>query len=235
MAKNPSTDSISEATQERAEFSGHKNAKGAAGYRDSLSGDGQTAIIQAEPSGFGRIRIGAAWDNITLSDAGFFSRLIKKITREGIDIDLGCLYEMKDGRRGCIQAFGDMFGDFDHVPFISLSGDERTGNASGDDEFMKINGKHWNEINRILIYVYIYHGQGDWSMIRPNITVSVGDEAPLLVVPQVRKSELSVCAIATLENTDDSIRITNHTEYFPGHAEMDRAYGFGLEWDDGRK
>lgn len=235
MAKHPSTDSLSEATRSRAEFSGHKGARGAAGYRDYLSEHGQSTIVPAITTGFGKIRIGAAWDNITLNNSGLLGKLVKKLKGEGIDIDLGCLYEMKSGSRGCLQAFGDMFGAYDFPPYISLSGDERTGDAAGDDEFIRVNGAHWNEISRILVYVYIYHGKGDWSAIKPKVTVTVGNDAPMIVVPKVRNSELSVCVIAMLENQGDSIKVTNHTEYFPGHAEMDRAFGFGLEWDDGSK
>jgi tellurite resistance protein TerA len=46
---------------------------------------------------------------------------------------------------------------------------------------------------------------------------------------------LGICAIAGLENVRNGIKLTNHTEYFPGHAEMDRAFGYGLEWDNGTK
>ena len=57
----------------------------------------------------------------------------------------------------------------------------------------------------------------------------------MVVVPDVHKDELAVCAITMIENVRNGIKLTNHTEYFPGHAEMDRAFGFGLEWDEGKK
>lgn len=235
MTKHPSTDSLVEATRSRTRFSGHGQAKGAAGYKECLSEEGQTSILYAPEGGFGKIRVGAAWDNIAVANTGMIGKLFKKITRQGIDIDLGCLYELQDGTRGAVQAFGGMFGKYDQAPYIFLSGDERTGNAQGDDEFIRINGRHWGDIKRLLFYVYIYHGTGDWSLIRPKISVAIAGEEPLLVVPKAEKSELAVCAVAMMDNAGGHIKLTNHTEYFPGHAEMDRAFGFGLQWDDGNK
>jgi tellurite resistance protein TerA len=192
-------------------------------------------MIEARPEGFGTIRIGAAWDNVVAQQSGLINKLLKKVTRQGIDIDLGCLYELHDGSRGCVQAFGEMFGSYDEVPFMRLSGDEKTGDASGDDEHIDVNGSHWEKVKRILVYVYIYHGEHDWAAIKPQIHVSIKDGNPMIVSPDVHNNELDVCAIAMIENAGGHIKLTNHTEYFPGHAEMDRAFGFGLQWDDGRK
>ncbi len=238
-----SQSSLIEASRSRARFSGHGNAKGAAGYRvladnpdcEFLSQSGQTSIINPREEGYGLIKIGAAWDNVKVAEAGFFDKLFKKVTKQGVDIDLGCLYELEDGTRGCVQAFGDMLGALSEPPYIALSGDERTGNADGDDEFIRIDGKHWNDIKRILLYVYIYQGAANWSEIKPQIQLSVPGEHPMVVTPDVQMSELAVCAVAMVENVRGGIRLTNHTEYFPGHAEMDRAFGFGIEWADGRK
>ncbi len=235
--------SMAEATRSRAKFSGHGRAKGAAGFKaavenpdcEFLSQSGQTSVINPREDGYGTIKIGAAWENIIVAESGFFNKLLKKATRQGVDIDLGCLYELEDGSRGCVQAFGDMMGAYETTPFISLSGDERTGDAEGDDEFLRINGHHWNKIKRILIYVYIYQGAGNWADIKPQIQLSIAGEHPMVVTPDVQISELAVCAVAMAENVRGGIRLTNHTEYFPGHAEMDRAFGFGIQWADGKK
>lgn len=239
-----STDSMSEASRNRAEFSGHGNAKGAAGYRPEneehvenlLNGFGETLIVQKPENGFDDIVIGASWDNIAVQESGFFGKLLKKATKQGVDIDLGCLYEMQDGTRGCLQAFGDMFGEYDAAPFIHLSGDERTGDKEGDDEGMHINGQKWDQIKRLVVYVYIYSAaEFNWENIRPKITIRIPGEQPLVVTPAIKKTDLPVCAVAGIENERGAIRFTNFGEYFPGHAELDRAYGFGLKWDDGHK
>ncbi len=240
---NSSIASLTEATRGRAKFSGHGNAVGAAGFKvladnpdcEFLSNSGQQSIIDAPAEGFGKIIVGAAWDNIVTKNTGLLKKLLKKATRQGIDIDLGCLYEMQDGTRGCIQAFGDMYGKYDANPFIMLSGDEKTGDASGNDEHIEINGTRWNDIKRLLVYVYIYHGEHDWAAIKPQIQITMKDHSPMIVTPDIHNNDLDVCAIVMIENVRGHIRLTNHTEYFPGHAEMDRAFGFGLEWADGQK
>lgn len=218
---------------------------GAAGYKEDfgdpdsefLSSSGQTAIINPRDESFGTIRISAAWDNIVVEQAkGLLNRFVKKtVQKKGVDIDLGCLYEMQDGTRGCIQAFGELMGDYIETPYITLSGDERTGDKPGDDEFLRVNGARWDQIKRILIYAYIYEGRASWGDIRPQMQVSIPGEHPMIVMPRVTKSELAVCAIATLENIRNGMRLTNHSEYFPGHDEMDRAFGFGIAWTDGEK
>ncbi len=242
-----SQDSLMEATRSRAKFSGHGKAKGAAGYVSDTDDDaygflgttGQHEIINPQKDGFEKIRIGAAWQNIIVEEAGFFGKLLKKATKQGVDLDLGCLYELQDGRRGAIQAFGEMHGSYNEEPYISLTDDDRTGDDDddddGEDEIIFVNGAKWPEIKRLLIYLYIYDGANDWAQIQPQIQIRVPGEKPMIVTLHTHKSELSLCAVAGLENVRNGIKLVNYTEYYPGHAEMDRAYGFGLEWADGEK
>lgn len=243
MSDIKSSESMRRATKSRANFSGRGNALGAAGYvnPDDVSGKydfikraGETMSFSAPEGGFPKIRVGAAWDVQKIKQKALFGLLnIKK--KVEVDLDLGCLYEMQDGRRGAIQAFGDMYGNFNEHPYIRLSGDERTGAAEGDDEFLTINGKHWPDIKRMLVYVYIYKGALDWAHVRPQIHVGVPGEQPLVVTLSSHMKGLGLCVIAGLENKRNGLLVTNYTEYFPGHEEMDRAYGYGLEWADGVK
>lgn len=245
--ENLSQDSLIEATRSRAKFSGHGRAKGAAGYVSDtddnayqyLGTTGQTDIFNPQEGGFGKIRIGAAWQNIVVQEAGFFGKMFKKVRKEGVDLDLGCLYELHNGERGCIQAFGEMFGSFDKPPYMKLSQDDRTGDDDddddGEDEILRLNGQKWPEVKRLLIYLYIYGGAQNWAQVRPQLQVRVPNEKPMIVQLHTYKSELSLCAVAGLENVRDGIKLTNYTEYYPGHAEMDRAFGFGIEWADGVK
>lgn len=240
----PSQSSIMDATKSRAKFSGHGAALGAAGYRvasdhpdncEFLEEPGGFVSINPQADGFQSIMIGATWDNMKVEKSGFFGKLLKKIQKVGVDLDIGCLYEMQDGTRGAIQAFGEKFGDFDGPPFISLSGDERTGDADGHDEYLLVNGQNWNEIKRILIYIYIYEGAPSWSEIKPQIVIDVPGENDLYVTLKTHNDSLALCAVGELENVRGGIRLTNRTEYFPGHSEMDRAFGFGLDWGEGSK
>jgi tellurite resistance protein TerA len=156
-------------------------------------------------------------------------------TSNGVDLDIGCLYELKNGKKGAIQAFGEMFGNHDEEPYIALSGDERTGETEGEDEVIRVNGKKWDEFKRIVIYVYIYGGADNWNEIQPQVQVRVPGERPLVVSLSAKRDEFDLCAVAGLENVRRGIKMTNFLEYFPGHAAMDRAFGFGLKWEDGEK
>ncbi|MCB9990360.1 MAG: Tellurium resistance protein TerA [Rhodospirillales bacterium] len=245
--ENLSQDSMIEATRSRAKFSGHGRSKGAAGYvsdtddnaYDFLGTTGQNEIFNPQEGGFGPIRIGAAWQPLTVEETGFFKKLFKKEKEQGVDLDLGCLYELQNGERGCLQAFGGQHGAYKQEPYISLSEDDRTGDDDddddGEDEVMMVNGPKWPEIKRMLVYLYIYGGANDWAQVKPQLQIRVPNEKPMVVTLHTYKSELALCAVAGLENVRNGIKLTNYTEYYPGHAEMDRAFGYGLQWADGEK
>lgn len=236
--------SIEEATKYRASFSGHGKSLGAAGYIDPhdqsgnvdfLGKRGDTLSISPPAEGFGDILIGAAWDHRVEKDTSFLGKLLRHKKSADIDLDLGILYELHDGRRGVVQAFGEMMGAYERAPYISLSGDERTGKTPGEDEFMHLNGAHWPDIKRVLVYIYIYKGALDWGSVTPQVHIRIPGSKPMVVTLSSHQKGLGLCAIAGIENVRNGLRVTNYTEYFPGHAEMDRAFGFGIEWEEGSK
>jgi tellurite resistance protein TerA len=237
-----SSDSLQEADRDRAAFSGHGPAAGAAGVSTEgevihaeLRRTGDTKIIDPREGGYGEIRIAAAWDDIRKEGKGLIGGLVSKLAVKRIDLDLGCLYELQNGERGAIQAFGGMHGTYAGPPYITLTGDKKKGNSFEEGEFILINGEKWNEIKRVLVYVYIYGSTVEWDLIKPQIGIRIPGGEQLLALPALHNSSLPVTAIVGLENVRNGVKITNYTEYFPGHAEMDRAFGFGIQWAEGRK
>lgn len=238
--------SINEANRYRVERSRHGGI-GAQGflspYDDQqagtfLSRPGETAIINPPADGIlPNFDIFVAWDNVEVEkETNLIKRLFKKkVIKAGIDLDLGCLYKFKDGTCGGMQAFGNQHGALDEPPYIFLSGDERTGDRTGPDEHILVNGAHWDKIEKILIYIYIYKGARNWAAVKPQIQVRVPGEEPMIVQLNAQKEEMSVCAVAGIESVRGGIRLTSYLEYFPGHAEMDRAFGYGLDWESGSK
>lgn len=242
--KKTSVEAIANASKSVADFSGHGASLGAAGYRvasdhpdncEFLGEPGQSIAMSPPKGGFESILVGVAWDNIHVQESGWFSKVFKKMRKVGVDLDIGCLYELQDGTRGSIQAFGEKFGEFYGKPYLSLSGDERTGDTEGHDEYILVNGKKWSEIKRVLVYIYIYKGAPKWSAIKPQVVIDVPGENDLYVTLGAHDDHLCLCAVGELENIRGGIKLTNRTEYFPGHEEMDRAFGYGLEWSDGEK
>ena len=110
-------------------------------------------------AGHGRIVCNLNWSSGASQPQkkGWFDGVLGGGSKKGIDLDLGCLFEMVDGHKGTVQALGNAFGSYDLPPYVHMAGDDRTGaNASG--EFLYINGNHLKQLHRICIYAFIYEG-----------------------------------------------------------------------------
>ena len=152
----------------------------------------------------------------------------------GIDLDLGCLYEMKDGEIGCVQALGNDFGSLSRRPWIALDGDDRTGsNAAG--ETLRVNGKMASKIKRILVYTFIYEGVANWQQADGVVTVKCPGSPDIIVRMDEYGSSKAMCAIAMLENINDTFSVEKLVHFFSGHKSMDKAYHWGLRWEPGSK
>lgn len=66
------------------------------------------------------------WSTGAPPKKGFLARLAAAAAPAGgVDLDLGCLYELADGSKGIVQALGNSFGALNTHPFIQLDGDDR--------------------------------------------------------------------------------------------------------------
>lgn len=228
--------SIIEANRTRNESSDQDDVLGGAGVKAKLQSlDREPIRINALKEGFPAIEIDLSWDRPEYKANNFLSLAKSAVTKEKADLDLGCLYELKDGQKGCLQAFGELYGSYDTAPYIQHSGDERTGESEGADESFTINGAHWNDIKRVLVYAYIYQGVENWNLIRSECMLRVGSHETVRLSLEAKKEVLPICALMTLENEDGHIVITRRAEYFRGHPALDRAYGYGIEWTKGEK
>ena len=152
----------------------------------------------------------------------------------GIDLDLGCLYELQDGEIGCVQALGNDFGSLSRRPWIALDGDDRTGsNATG--ETLRVNGKMASKIKRILVYTFIYEGVANWQQADGVVTVKCPGSPDIIVRMDEYGSSKAMCAIAMLENINDTFSVEKLVHFFSGHKSMDKAYHWGLRWKPGSK
>ena len=152
-----------------------------------------------------------------------------------IDLDLGCLYELKNGRKGTVQALGNAFGHLDHEPWIALDGDDRTG-ASAAGENLRINGAKIPEIKRVLVYTFIYEGAANWQTANGVVTLRYPGNEDIIVRMDAYNNARRMCAIALLENDGgDGFIVEKQVSFFDGHAQMDKAYGWGMRWVPGRK
>lgn len=198
----------------------------------SLDKQRPSVSLEKGAESFGEIKVNLNWQRGNQPE-GFLSGLLKGRNKE-VDLDIGCLYEMQDGRIGIVQALGNCFGDFNQEPFIQLMGDDRTG-SNQDGEWLRINGRHWHHVKRVLIYAFIYEGAPNWQATDGVVTLYVPGQPPIEVRVSEEGGKLPACAIALLENDSGSVRISRQVRFFKSQKPMDEAYRWGLRWTTGRK
>jgi len=152
----------------------------------------------------------------------------------GVDLDLGCMFEFKDGSKGIVQALGNHFGQLDRSPYIFLDGDDRTGSVSLGEN-LYINGKHWDQIKRVMVFAFIYEGVANWAQTNGRVSIKAPDQPEIEIRMDASGKDQNFCVIGMLENRNGSLNISKEVNYFNGHELADRHYGFGFKWRAGSK
>ena len=186
-------------------------------------------ISLEKPGGsFGKIRVNLNW-NQRPQGKGFLG-----LGSRAIDLDLGAFVEDQHGKVTAVQALGNSFGDYRYFPFVKLLGDDRSG-AVSDGEWIEINGDMWKEIHRVLIYAFIYEGAPNWADTDGVVRLMVPGQPEVEVRMNEFGSPLGMCAVALLTNVGGRIEVSREVGFHRGHALMDQAYGWGMQWRAGRK
>lgn len=189
-------------------------------------------LKKSNPVGLGEILVNLNWNSKPVKK-GFLSSLLGG--NSGIDLDLGCLYELKDGRKGTVQALGNAFGSLNQPPFVALDGDDRTG-ASAAGENLRINGNKIADIKRLLVYTFIYEGVANWQQADATVTIKYPGAEDIVVKMDTYNSTNKMCALALLENiNDETFSVEKIVQFYQGHRAMDQAFNWGLNWVAGRK
>ncbi len=190
---------------------------------------GQRVNLQKPEASKGEILINLNWSQ-PKKKGGLFAR-----KPQAIDLDLACLYELQDGRKGCVQALGKSFGSLSSAPYIALDGDDRSG-AADSGENLRVNSAKISEIRRILIFTFIYEGAANWQEADGIVTVKCPGSQDIIVRMDEYGSAKRTCAIALLENTGgESFSMEKIVRFYDGHEPMDRDFDWGLRWAPGRK
>ncbi|MDR6554993.1 TerD family protein [Paenibacillus qinlingensis] len=195
-----------------------------------LTKKGDKINLEKKSGNLGEILINLNWNQKPKEDIAFWID-----SPNGIDLDLACLYELKDGSKGLIQALGNTFGSLTREPFIALDGDDRTGSVK-TGENIRINGTKLAHFKRILIFTFIYEGVSRWSEADGLVTVKQNGGPDIIVKLDEHENDLPMCAIALIQNVnDETLSIERIVRHFKGHPEMDQAYNWGLRWVVGSK
>lgn len=191
----------------------------------TLDKPGQTVSLEKKGASFGEIVVNLNWSR---GRKGLFGG------GNAIDLDLGCLFEMADGRKGVVQALGNVFGSFAQPPYIALSGDDRTGDVS-QGETLRINGGQWTALRRIAIFANIYAGVPNWTQTDGVVTVTMPDQPPIEVRMTEGRNDRRLCGVVLIENDGGRLKATRIVDYFRDQQVLDEHLGWGLRWAAGRK
>jgi tellurite resistance protein TerA len=162
----------------------------------------------------------------------FFSFFQKS---KNIDLDLGCLFELADGTKGCVQALGNAFGNYNDPPFIALDGDDRTGESS-EGENLRINGGKIALIKRILVYTFIYQGIAHWQQVDGVVTIKYPGSQDIVVRMDEYNSSKTLCGVALLENkNNETFSVEKVVQFYDDQEYLDQAFNWGMQWKAGKK
>ncbi len=194
----------------------------------------KVSLEKKSAAGLGEILVNLNWNSKPLKQ-GFLSGLFGGGGSQAIDLDLGCLYELKNGQKGAVQALGNAFGSLNQPPYISLDGDDRTGAATAGEN-LRINGNKLSEFKRILVYTFIYEGIANWQQADAVVTIKYPGAEDIIVKMDTFNSTNAMCGLALFENQNDqTFSVEKIVQFYNGHRALDQAFHWGMQWKPGRK
>lgn len=196
----------------------------------NLSKGQKINLQKSSPStGLGEILVNLSWNSKPVNQGLFSGR------NSGIDLDLGCLFELNDGRKGAVQALGNAFGSLIYPPFIALDGDDRTGNSIGGEN-LRINGNMISQIRRILVYTFIYEGIANWQQADAVVTIKYPDAEDIIIKMDTYNSSQTMCGLALFQNVNNqTFSVEKIVQFYQNHQALDQAFGWNMIWTTGRK
>ncbi len=200
----------------------------------TLTKSAPSISLTKQGSATGQLRVNLQWSQGQQQKKGFLSRLAGG--SGNVDLDLACLWEFTDGSKGVVQALGNAFqAPYNGAPIIRLDGDDRSGsNVGGENMFIDLS--RTNEIRRILVFTFIYEGTPNWASADGVVTLHPAQGPEIEVRLDESDPGSPTCVIALLENRGGEIVVNREVRYIRGgQADVDRAYGWGMDWQRGRK
>lgn len=206
----------------------------------TLTKEAPTVSLTKQGGTSGALRVNLNWQ-VQKQFKGWGQRLGKAMAMHSdLDLDLGALFELRDGSKGVVQALGNSFGSLHQPPFIHLDGDDRTGSvASGEN--LTVNLDHIADFRRILVFVTIYEGARSFANLNATVTLQPQHGAPIDFSLDECTVPSTVCALALITNNGGDLVVQREARYLvpdrgvSPQRTLDRAYGWGMNWTPGRK
>ncbi len=164
------------------------------------------------------------------TDESYFSDNIKEM-----DLDIGCMYQLRNGEKGSLQALGGRFGSYEGSPYIQIDGDDTTGEVE-TGENIRINGSYISEIEKVLVYAYIYKGAINWQQTNAYISIKCPGVEDIIVEMDDYNTTYKLCGLLMLENIDNTTFMAKRIfKFYENHQSLDKAHDWGIEWENGEK
>lgn len=198
----------------------------------TLTKSAPVVSLSKQQQGSGVLRVNLNWNARPGGGGGFFKK-----SAPSIDLDLGCLYEYADGSKGVVQALGNAFRGQHTLgpdPIVWLDGDDRSGTVSGGENLL-VDLRQLASVRRIVVFAFIYQGVPNWAAADGVVTLFPAAGGEIVVPLDEPGPGAGMCAVALLENAGGDLSVRREVRYVSGHAELDQAYGWGLQWTRGRK
>jgi tellurite resistance protein TerA len=148
------------------------------------------------------------------------------------DLDLGCMFRLKDGNMGVIQPLGNFLGSSHQPPYILLDKDDRSG-SSATGENLRIYKPEL--IDFVMIFAMIYQGAKNFTTVNGRITVTDQKGNEVYIKLDSPDPRYTFCSVCTFKNTGTALDLKKEELYFSGHPEADKHFGFGFSWKKGSK
>ncbi|MEI7033679.1 Tellurium resistance [Streptomyces pratensis] len=214
-------------TKRNATVSLSKQGALSGNLRVNLSWRMRTSDFEGRPSRSGRLR----------HPLTFFQPEVVQAHTQGVvnvDLDLGCMYELTDGTRGVVQPLGSLLGDLNGPPYVRLSGDDRFGAPSGETVYVNLDQR--DQIKRMLFFVYIYDQTPAFDRTHAKVTLYPGNGPRVEIELDERAPQARSCAVFTMENIKGELIVRREVKFVYGfQSELDRLYGYGMQWGRGYK
>ena len=194
----------------------------------SLEKTNSSVSLKKTGGSFGEIVLNLNW-NQGAPKRGLFGGGVK-----GVDLDLGVLFEMRDGSKGVIQALGRSFGRYDKAPWIELSGDDRTGAVAGG-ETIRVNGAFFDNISRLAVFANIYEGAPNWAKTDGVVRMNIPGQPEIEVRMDEGRDNCRLCGIAVIDNVGGELKIDRHMRYYRDQKQYADTVGILLRWAAGTK
>jgi tellurite resistance protein TerA len=139
------------------------------------------------------------------------------------DLDLGCMYPSKDGKKGVVQALGKNFRSRDREPYIFLDKDDRIGDSTDGENVYVCRP---DLIDKVMVFAFIYEGAANFSTENACLVLHEKSGSETLIKLDAPSTGATFCAICLISRTASGL--IKETRYFRGHPDANRYYGFGF-------